>query len=485
MKPFIHDDFLLQSDAARDLYHGFAEGQPIYDYHCHLPPQLILDNHRFADLAEIWLGGDHYKWRAMRANGVAERYCTGDATPREKFDAWCATVPQTLRNPLYHWAHLEMKRSFDIDGLISPSSASRIWTKANARLATLRVHDILAANNVAVICTTDDPADSLETHERIAKLGLPTRVYPTFRPDKALAVNAPGAFNPWLERLGGAARARIATFDDFLAALHRRHDDFHAAGGRLSDHGLEAAYAEPCTALEAKVIFDAVRAGRAASPGEHAKFCSFLMLEFGRWDAKKGWTKQLHLGALRSVNSRALGRIGPDTGFDSIGDAPQTRALARYLDALDSTDELPRTVVYNLNPADNYAFASMMGNFQDGAIAGKLQFGSGWWFLDQKEAMEWQLNALSNNGLLSRFVGMLTDSRSFLSYTRHEYFRRVLCNLLGAEMERGELPAERQLVGTMVRNICFANARDYFRLEIDPGYGARPKSSKHGYLPKR
>jgi glucuronate isomerase len=472
MKPFIHDDFLLHSDAARDLYHGFAEGQPIYDYHCHLPPQLILENHRFADLAEIWLGGDHYKWRAMRANGVAERFCTGDATPREKFDAWCATVPHTLRNPLYHWAHLELKRYFGIDALIGPATAGRIWEEADARLAKMRVHDILAANKVAVICTTDDPAESLETHAKIRKLGLPTRVYPAFRPDKALAVGAPGVFNPWVDKLGGAAKTRVGSFEEFLGALQKRHDDFHSAGCRLSDHGLETAWAEPCTPAEAAAIFDAVRNGRAAWPDEQARFASFLMLAFGRWDAQKGWTKQLHLGALRSANTRLLKKLGPDTGFDSIGDFPQTRSLGRYLDTLDATDELPRTVLYNLNPADNYAFATMIGNFQDGSVPGKLQFGSGWWFLDQKEAMEWQLNALSSNGLLSRFVGMLTDSRSFLSYTRHEYFRRVLCNLLGAEMERGELPAERELVGGMVRNICFANARDYFRLEVGPAFGA-------------
>jgi glucuronate isomerase len=469
-RPFIHDDFLLQTDAARDLYHNFAQAEPIYDYHCHLPPAHIADNHRFADLAEIWLGGDHYKWRAMRANGVAEHVCTGQATPREKFDAWCAAVPHTLGNPLYHWSHLELKRIFGIDELINPSSAGRIWEKANGKLATMRVHDILGANRVAVICTTDDPADSLADHVRIAKLGLQTRVYPTFRPDKALGVNAPGAFNAWLEKLGGEAKVAIKTFDDLLTALKRRHDDFHAAGGRLSDHGMETALSEPCTPAEAAAIFDAARAGRAATPADWAKYGSCLMLEFGRWDAAKGWTKQLHLGAMRNNNTRRFTSLGPDTGFDSIGDFPQARALGRYLDALDATGELPRTVLYNLNPADNYVFATMIGNFQDGSVPGKIQLGSGWWFLDQQEAMEWQMNALANLGLLSRFVGMLTDSRSFLSYTRHEYFRRVLCNLLGGRMERGELPADRGLVGGMVKNICFANARDYFRLALDPAY---------------
>jgi len=472
MKPFIHDDFLLQTATARDLYHAFAASEPIFDYHCHLSQKLIADNHQFADLSEIWLGGDHYKWRAMRTNGVQERVCTGDATPREKFDAWCAAVPHTLGNPLYHWSHLELKRYFGIDEIISPKSADAIWKAANAKLAGMRVHDILAANKVAIICTTDDPADSLADHERIKKLGLKTRVYPTFRPDKALGVNAPAAYNAWLERLGGAAGMPVKTFDDLLVALKKRHDDFHAVGGRLSDHGMEQALSEPCTLAEAKAIFDAARAGRAATPEEWAKFGSFLMLEFGRWDAAKGWTKQLHLGALRNNNTRLLKQLGPDTGFDSIGDFPQARALSRYLDALDSTGELPRTVLYNLNPADNYVFATMIGNFQDGSVAGKMQFGSGWWFLDQKEAMEWQMNALMNLGLLSRFVGMLTDSRSFLSYTRHEYFRRVLCNLLGAMIERGEIPNDRELVGGMVKNICFANARGYFRLDLDPAFRA-------------
>jgi len=469
-KPFIHDDFLLQTDAARDLYHNFAKNEPIYDYHCHLPHRQILENKSFADLAEIWLGGDHYKWRAMRSNGVDERFCTGSASPREKFDAWCATVPHTLRNPLYHWSHLELARYFGIPDIINPASADKIWREANAKLANLRVHDILAANKVAAICTTDDPADPLEFHAQINRSGIKTRVYPTFRPDRAFLVDQPAAYNAWLEKLGGVAGMPVKSFDDFLTALEKRHAAFHDVGGRLSDHGMESCYAEACTAAEAKVIFDAARAGRAAGAAEFAKFASFLMIELGRWDAKRGWTKQLHLGALRNNNTRLLTRLGADTGFDSIGDFPQARALSTYLNALDTTGELPRTVLYNLNPADNYVFGTMIGNFQDGSVAGKIQFGSGWWFLDQKEAMEWQINALSNLGLLSRFVGMLTDSRSFLSYPRHEYFRRTLCNLLGADMERGEIPADRALVGGMVRNICFANARDYFRLELDPAY---------------
>lgn len=472
MASFITEDFLLATPEARELYHRFAAPEPIYDYHCHLPPAQLAANHQFADLAEIWLGGDHYKWRAMRTNGVAERFCTGDATPREKFQAWVRTVPETLRNPLYHWTHLELRRTFGLDVVLDERTADEVWERANALLPTLRVHDLLAHFRVAVVCTTDDPADPLDDHARIRASGLRTRVYPAFRPDKALGVTDARSFNAWVERLAGAARTTVASFDDFLSALKKRHDDFHAAGGRLSDHGLEAALAEPCTHAQARSVFDAARAGRVVSPEDAARHGSYLMLEFGRWDAARGWTKQLHLGALRGNNSRLLGRLGPDTGFDSIGDFPQTRALARYLDALDATDELPRTILYNVNPRDNYAFGTMVGNFQDGSIPGKIQFGSGWWFLDQKEGMEWQMNALSNLGLLSRFVGMITDSRSFLSYPRHEYFRRTLCNLLGTDLARGEIPRDFDLVGGMVKNICFANARNYFKLELAPEFAA-------------
>jgi len=342
----------------------------------------------------------------------------------------------------------------------------------------MRVHDFLTNSKVAVVCTTDDPADSLELHRQIRASGLKTRVYPTFRPDKAFAVGAPAVFNPYMEKLAGAAGGSFAangirTFDDFLGALKKRHDDFHAIGGRVSDHGLESALAEPCTHAQAQAVFDAARAGRVPSAEDIARYGSYLMLELGRWDAARGWTKQLHLGALRNNNTRLLGKLGPDTGFDSIGDFPQAVALSRYLNALDATDQLPRMVIYNLNPADNYVFAAMVGNFQDGTIPGKIQFGSGWWFLDQKEAMEWQLNSLSNLGLLSRFVGMLTDSRSFLSYPRHEYFRRTLCNLLGGDIARGEIPNDMGLVGGMVKNICFANARNYFGLELAPEFAAK------------
>jgi glucuronate isomerase len=467
---FITEDFLLGTKQARALFHDYAKGEPIFDYHCHLPPEQIAENRRFADLSEIWLGGDHYKWRAMRANGVPERFCTGNAQPWEKFKAWAETVPYTLRNPLYHWTHLELKRTFGIDTLLDGKTAEKVWKKANEKLAKLRVSDIFDRFKVAAVCTTDDPAEPLDLHAKIRTMGLKTRVYPAFRPDKALGVNHPAAFNPWVDKLAGTARTTVRSFDDFLAALKKRHDDFHAAGGRLSDHGMETALSEPCSAAEAKTIFRRAQAGKAASAEEWAGFGAFLMLEFGRWDAARGWTKQLHLGALRNTNSRLLSSLGSDTGFDSIGDFVQARSLVRYLDALDATNQLPKMVLYNLNPADNYIFASMAGNFQDGSVPGKVQFGSGWWYLDQKEAMEWQMNALSNIGLLSRFVGMLTDSRSFMSYPRHEYFRRVLCNLVGADMARGEIPNDLKLVGPMVRNIAFGNARRHFGLELHKSY---------------
>jgi glucuronate isomerase len=467
MRTFLTEDFLLCSAAARELYHDHAAPQPIFDYHCHLPPPQIVENHTFANLTEIWLAGDHYKWRAMRSNGIPEKFCTGDAGDWEKFLAYARTVPRTLRNPLYHWTHLELKRYFGIDELLDESTAESIWNRANEQLAAMPVHDLLTKNKVAVVCTTDDPADSLEAHRQIRAAGkLATRVYPTFRPDKALLADQPGVFNPWVDKLAAVSGVECNSFQNFLAALKQRHDFFHETGGRLSDHGLTSCDAEDCTEAEAQRSFDAARAGRQISPADAARFRSYLMLFFGHLDAERGWTKQLHIGALRNNNTRRLRQLGPDTGFDSIGDWPQAASLARYLDKLDSDDRLPKTILYNLNPADNYVFATMIGNFQDGAIPGKLQFGSGWWFLDQKEAMIWQLNALSSLGLLSRFVGMLTDSRSFLSYPRHEYFRRVLCNLLGEDVARGELPHDMELLGSMVRDICFHNAHRYFGLDV-------------------
>jgi glucuronate isomerase len=467
--PFITDDFLLQSDAACELYHDYAKQEPIFDYHCHISPEEIAENRQFKNLFEIWLAGDHYKWRAMRANGVSENYCTGEATDYDKFLVWAKTVPETLRNPLYHWSHLELKRYFDIDTLLSESTAEEIWNEAHQQLATpeLSVHGILKKQKVAVICTTDDPTDSLEYHQQIAHSDLPTKVYPTFRPDKALAVDNPDAFNPWTEKLVQASDGDCATFKGFLEALKQRHDFFHSIGGRLSDHGLESCYADSCSETEAATIYDQAHLGKQVTVEQHSKFASFMMVYFGLLDANRGWVKQLHLGAIRSNNTRQFTKLGPDTGFDSIGDFSQVKALQQYLDTLDQNGRLPKTIVYNLNPGDNYLFATMMGNFQDGSIPGKMQFGSGWWFLDQKEAMQWQINALSNLGLLSRFVGMLTDSRSFMSYCRHEYFRRVLCNMIGQDIEKGEIPRDMDLVGKMVKNICFGNAKNYF--ELTPG----------------
>jgi len=463
---FINDDFLLTTQAAKRLYHEYAEDQPILDYHSHLSPRDIAEDRQFANLFEIWLEGDHYKWRAMRANGVREAYCTGGASPFDKFMAWARTAPFTLRNPLYHWTHLELKRYFGIDSLLDEATAPSVWEKANALLATddLRAQGILDKFRVRAVCTTDDPADDLVYHRRMASLALETRMYPTFRPDRALNVQLPGVFNAWVDRLAAASDVHIAVYADFQHALHRRHDFFHSVGCRLSDHGLNFCYADPCPEQEAAAIFDKARAGHAVTSGEQVRFASGLMLFFGRLDAEKGWTKQLHLAARRNSSSRAFEALGPDTGFDSIGDWPQADPLGRYLDLLDRENALPRTIVYNLNPADNYAIAAMVGNFQDGSIPGKIQFGSGWWYLDQKEGMEWQINALSNVGLLSRFVGMLTDSRSFMSFPRHEYFRRVLCNLIGKDVENGGLPNDYDLVGGMVRNICFKNAKDYLGL---------------------
>jgi glucuronate isomerase len=460
---FINDDFLLSTKTARKLYHKYAEPEPIFDYHCHIPPRDIAENRQFKNLFEIWLEGDHYKWRAMRSNGVAEKFCTGVATPEEKFNAWAATVPQTLRNPLYHWTHLELKRYFGLSELLSPKTAAKVWKKANAQLATpeFTTQGLLKKMKVKVVCTTDDPVDDLHHHRDFAKQGHPTKMLPAFRPDKALTVNAPATFNPWVDQLAAASNTDINRFSAFVAALDKRHEFFHSQGCRLSDHGLNHCFADFCSEKTAAAIFDKARKGTTVSPQEHAQFASNLMLLFGQLDAKRGWTKQLHVGALRSNNTRLLKQLGPDTGFDSIGDFSQCQALSAYLDRLDSEKSLPKTILYNLNPADNYAFATMIGNFQDGTVPGKIQYGSGWWFLDQKEGMEMQMNALSNLGLLSRFIGMITDSRSFMSYPRHEYFRRTLCNLIGRDIKLGLIPDDEKLVGQMIRNICYSNAKQY------------------------
>ncbi len=463
---FISENFLLRTQTAQRLYRQFAETEPIFDYHCHLSPADIACHRRFRNLFEIWLEGDHYKWRAMRANGIAEKFCTGDAEPVEKFRAWAATVPHTLRNPLYHWTHLELARYFGIDELLNERTAGSIWDAANEKLCRpeFTARGILKKFKVAAICTTDDPVDDLAPHQILAAEKLPTRVLPAFRPDRALEVAKPEAFNKWIALLEKTANRDIASFQDFVAALRRRHDDFHALGCRVSDHGLSQCLAAPCGDNTASDIFDRARRSQPASASEAQQFGACMMLHFGRWDAERGWVKQLHLGAMRNTNTRLLAKIGADAGFDSIGDFPQAEALAGYLNLLDREGSLPKTIIYNNNPADNYVFAAMIGNFQDSSIAGKVQIGPGWWFLDQKEGIEWQLNALSNLGLLSRFVGMVTDSRSFMSYPRHEYFRRIICNLIGSEVERGELPNDDELLGGMIRNICYRNARDYFAI---------------------
>lgn len=461
---YLDDDFLLHSPTARRLFHEVAKDQPIYDYHCHLSPAEIARDHRWDNLADIWLGGDHYKWRLLRANGIDEDLITGSASPREKFQAWAETVPYTLRNPIHHWTHLELRRYFGIEKLLGPDTADEIWEEANARLADpeFSVHGILHKFKVEMVGTTDDPADPLDDHLAIASSGLKTKVLPTFRPDKAFNVDQPAAFNAWIDKLEETSDTDISHVSDLLTALRKRHDDFAAAGCRLSDHGLERCPALPCDDAEASIIFDAARNGKAASPEDREKFCFFLMRFFGQLDAAKGWTKQLHLGPFRNVNPKMSALLGPDSGFDTIGDERQGAALVAYLGALAAEDSLPQTILYNINPRDNYLFAAMTGAFQDGTVAGKIQFGSGWWFLDQKDGMELQLNALSATGLLSRFVGMLTDSRSFLSFPRHEYFRRILCNLIGGEADRGELPDDFDALAKLVSDVCAGNARRYF-----------------------
>ncbi|MBO0938307.1 glucuronate isomerase [Fibrella sp. HMF5335] len=464
MASFIHDDFLLQSDPARQLYHNYARSMPIIDYHCHLPPDQIAANTQFANLTQIWLYGDHYKWRAMRTNGIDERYCTGEATDREKFQKWAETVPYTVRNPLYHWTHLELQRYFGIDELLDGQSAGRIYDQCSEQLNTpdFSVRNLLLRMNVRVVCTTDDPADSLEFHRQIADEGFAVRVLPTFRADKAMAVEDAATYNAYLTRLEAAADVAIHTYDDLLLALGRRHDVFADHGCKLSDHGLEQLYADTYTEAGVRTAFAKIRAGLSLSPGEVTGLKSALLVFLAEMDHAKGWTQQFHLGALRNNNTRLLRQLGPDTGWDSIGDFSQAQALSRFLGGLDDRDKLTKTILYNLNPADNEVMATMAGNFNDGTVPGKVQFGSGWWFLDQKKGMEAQIDALSNMGLLSRFVGMLTDSRSFMSFPRHEYFRRILCNMIGNDVVNGELPATMDWLGEVVQNICYNNANTYF-----------------------
>jgi glucuronate isomerase len=469
---FLAEDFLLQTKTAKILYHEHAKNMPIYDYHCHLPADQIAADHRFGNLTQAWLYGDHYKWRAMRANGVEERYCTGDASDREKFQKWAETVPATLRNPLYHWTHMELRRPLGIsDRLLCGETAESIWEETREKLARdeFSCRGIMRQMNVRLVCTTDDPIDSLQHHAVIAAdSSLKIKVLPAFRPDKAMAVGSPEAFNTWVDRLTEISNVDIKDdFATYMEAIRQRHDFFHSMGCRISDHGVETPYAEHYTESETNTIFRRIRRGNELRPQEVFEFKSAMLHEFALLDHEKGWTQQFHFGALRSNNTRALKEIGPDSGFDSIGDFEAAQSMSRFFDRLDYDRRLAKTIVYNVNPAHNDLVATMLGNFQDGSIPGKMQFGSAWWFMDQKDGIEQQLNSLSNQGLLSRFVGMLTDSRSFLSYPRHDYFRRILCNLLGTEIEQGLLPDEMELIGSMIRDICYHNAVRYFGFELE------------------
>ncbi|MFC1763674.1 glucuronate isomerase [Planctomycetota bacterium] len=480
MREFLDEDFLLQSEAARSLYHSYAVPMPIYDYHNHLPVQAIADDFCFENLTQAWLYGDHYKWRAMRTNGVAEPLVTGDGSDRDKFQAWAETVPYCLGNPLYHWTHLELKRYFDISGMVlNGQTADRIYQIANERLTTkdYSVRNLLRKQNVKLVCTTEDPLDSLDVHAQIQKEGGDIAVHTAWRPDKAMELSDTVAWNTWVDRLAALTDSDIKDYATFFEALWQRHEYFHDHGCRLSDHGMDRPYAMDRPAspdldnlkqymVNAKQktqdIFHKARSGQVVNSNDQAWFKAVMMVEFAGMDSHRGWAQQLHIGALRNNSTRLFHKLGPDTGFDSIGDLEIAEPLSRFLDSMDVSNRLPKTILYNLNPRDNAVLATMTGNFQDGSVPGKMQFGAGWWFLDQKYGMEEHLKTLSSLGLLSRFVGMLTDSRSFLSFPRHEYFRRILCNFLGQQIEDGDLPCDMDLVGGMVQDICYNNAKAYF-----------------------
>ncbi len=469
MKEFMDKDFLLETETAKDLYHNHAAKMPIIDYHCHLDPAMIADDHRFNSITELWLGGDHYKWRAMRTNGVDEKYITGkDTSDWEKFEKWAQTVPYCLRNPLYHWTHLELRSAFGITERLNPESARRIYDECNRQLREnpdMTARGLMRKYGVEVVCTTDDPVDSLEHHRNIAESGFEIKVFPTWRPDKAMAVDDPAAFGEYVEKLALASGMEIKDFDDYMNALRKRHDYFAEVGCRLSDHGLTEFFAEDFTPEEMREIFSKLVNGRNLTNKEADVFKSGMLYELGKMDADKGWVQQYHYGTIRNSNTKMMSLLGPDTGFDSIGEWSTAQKCARFLDRLNSEDALAKTIIYNLNPSANEVMATMLGNFQDGSVPGKIQLGSGWWFNDQLDGMTRQMNALSNLGLLSRFVGMLTDSRSFVSYPRHEYFRRALCNLLGTDIEAGLIPfdgPEEARVRKMVEDICYNNAKNYF-----------------------
>jgi glucuronate isomerase len=464
MRRFMDENFLLDNKVAEELYHGYASEMPIIDYHCHLSPADIAADRKFENMTAAWLEGDHYKWRAMRAHGIEERYCTGLASDYEKFEKWAETVPYTIRNPLYHWTHMELRRPFGIDRLLNPDTSRAIYEEATALLQTdnFSARNIMRSFRVEIVCTTDDPLDSLEHHISLRKEGFEIRVLPTWRPDRAMMAEDNSAFIAYLNRLEEMTDRTINSYQTYLEALKIRHDYFHQHGCRLSDHGLETICAEDYTAHEIELLFSKILKGTDLKVEEKLKFRSAMLHDFALMDHEKGWVQQFHLGALRNNSSRMFRLVGPDKGFDSIGDFEIALPLSRFLNKLDISNRLAKTILYNLNPRDNEVIATMAGNFNDGLVPGKMQFGSGWWFLDQKDGIKRQLEALSTIGLLSHFVGMLTDSRSLLSYPRHDYFRRILCNILGSDIEKGELPADLGMIGATVKDICYYNAKRYF-----------------------